>query len=297
MIIKSRVPFRYIFNEIKIPLLIVTIIGVITDSLPIFLSEYLPDIPIAIATTLGTAISILLSFKISQSYDRWWEARKIWGAIVNDSRTLVLQLQMYINTNHPFIQKIAYRQIVWCYSLGQTLRRLGPLENIPGLVNKEEIEQLKRYQNKPMGLLAFQTASVKELHQEGELDKFSRLQIEETLGRLTASMGKCERIKNTVFPTTYRYGLHIAIYLFVFFLCFSVPLRLNIFLEVFILIIVSMVFFFLEKAAYHLQDPFENSPTDTPITSIAGTIEINIRQLLGEKELPEPIEANDFYVL
>ena len=65
MLIQHSIPFRFIIKEIKTPLIIVTVIAVITDSLPIFLSEYLPDIPTA--TTLGTAISILLSFKISQS--------------------------------------------------------------------------------------------------------------------------------------------------------------------------------------------------------------------------------------
>jgi putative membrane protein len=256
----------------------------------------LPDIPISIATTLGIAISILLSFKISQSYDRWWEARKVWGAIVNDSRTLVLQLQMYVNPESHYIKKMAYRQIAWCYSLGQSLRKQDPLKNVLGLISDEELEEIKNYQNIPLGIIRLQVDSVKELNKREELDKFSRLQIEETLGRLTASMGKCERIKNTVFPTNYRQGLFVAIYLFVIFLSMS-ALRLNIVLEVLILIIVSMVFFFLEKAAYRLQDPFENYPTDTPITSISRTIDINIRQLLGEKELPKPIEPNGFYIL
>ncbi len=70
-------------------------------------------------------------------------------------------------------------------------------------------------------------------------------------------MGKCERIKNTIFPTNYRKGLHAAIYLFVIFLILLVPLQLSIVLEVAIVLLIAMVFF-LEKAAYLLQDPFEN---------------------------------------
>ena len=297
MITKHRVPVQYVFHEIKVPLLIVTVIGLLVDSLPLFMSDYLPDIPISIATTLGIAISILLSFKVNQSYDRWWEARKIWGAIVNDSRTFVLQLQMYVDPENNNVKRMAYRQIAWCYSLGQSLRKQDPLMNVSGLITEEELEEVQHHQNIPLGIIGLQVESVRELNRRGELDKFSRLQLEETLARLTASMGKCERIKNTVFPTTYRYGLYSAIYLFVIFLSMSVPLRLPILLEVSILIIVSMVFFFLEKAAYRLQDPFENLPTDTPVTSIARTIDINIRQLLGEKELPKPIEPNGFYIL
>jgi Predicted membrane protein len=297
MITKQIFPLKYIFSEIKISLLTVTLIGVVVDIVPIFFPNYLPDIPISIATTLGIAISILISFKVNQSYDRWWEARKVWGEIVNDSRTLVLQLKMYSDANNLMIKTIAYRQIAWCYSLGQSLRNTDPFKNLNGLISDAELKEIQAQKNIPLGILNFQTESIKKLFDEGTLDGFARLQLEGTLARLTASMGKCERIKNTVFPTTYRKGLHLAIYLFVIFLAMSEPLRLSVILEVFILVIISMVFFFLEKAAFRLQDPFENQPTDTPVTSIARTIDINLRQLVGETDLPKPVESNDFYIM
>ena len=297
MITKQIFPLKYIFSEIKISLLTVTMIGVVVDIVPIFFPNYLPDIPISIATTLGIAISILISFKVNQSYDRWWEARKVWGEIVNDSRTLVLQLKMYSDANNPMIKTMAYRQIAWCYSLGQSLRNTDPFKNLSGLISDAELKEIQEQKNVPLGILNFQTESIKKLFDEGTLDGFARLQLEGTLARLTASMGKCERIKNTVFPTTYRKGLHLAIYLFVIFLAMSEPLRLSVILEVFILVIISMVFFFLEKAAFRLQDPFENQPTDTPVTSIARTIDINLRQLVSETDLPKPVESDDFYIM
>ena len=297
MIIKSRVPFKYILKEIWVTLSVVALIGIIADILHIYFADVVPDIPISIATTLGIAISILVSFKVNQSYDRWWEARKIWGAIVNDSRTLVLQLRMYLSDNNPLIKTMAYRQIAWCYSLGQSLRGQDPYENITDLISEEEFLSINEHKNVPLAILGLQVDSIKQLFDEGELDRFSRLQLEETVERLTASMGRCERIKNTVFPTTYRQGLHMAIYLFVIFLALSEPLQLSVVLEVLILVIISMVFFFLEKAAFRIQDPFENYPTDTPMTSISRTIDINIRQLLGETDLPKPIEPNDFYIM
>lgn len=297
MIIKSRVPVKYILREIWVTLSVVALIGIIADILHIYFADVVPDIPISIATTLGIAISILVSFKVNQSYDRWWEARKIWGAIVNDSRTLVLQLRMYLSDNNPLIKTMAYRQIAWCYSLGQSLRGQDPYENITGLISEEEFLSINEHKNVPLAILGLQVDSIKHLFDEGELDRFSRLQLEETVERLTASMGRCERIKNTVFPTTYRQGLHMAIYLFVIFLALSEPLQLSVVLEVLILVIISMVFFFLEKAAFRIQDPFENYPTDTPMTSISRTIDINIRQLLGETDLPKPIEPNDFYIM
>ena len=297
MIIRKFLPIEYIFDKIKIPFAVVLVGATAFDLLPLVLKDRLPEFPINIATTLGIAISILLSFKISQSYDRWWEARKIWGAIVNDSRSLVLQLQLYLESGNPAIREMAYRQIAWCYALTRSLREQDALQDLGRLLPAEELDALRRHKNVPLGILGRQIEAAKQLSGSELLDNFSRLQIDETLVRLTASMGKCERIKNTVFPTNYRKGLHVAIYLFVVFLILSVPFTLSILLEVAIVLVIAMVFFFLEKAAYLLQDPFENLPTDTPMTAISRTIDINIRQLLGETELPPKIEPEDFYLL
>lgn len=78
------------------------------------------NIPITISTVIATMISLLLAFRIAQSYDRWWEARKIWGEIVNDSRTLIRQIMLFIPNNEERKAEIkiyADRQIIWCYTL------------------------------------------------------------------------------------------------------------------------------------------------------------------------------------
>ncbi|WP_317207862.1 bestrophin family ion channel [Joostella atrarenae] len=298
MITKKRVPIKYIFKEIRFPLLIVVFIAMLSEVPPLIIEpSSLPKIPISIATTLGIAISVLLSFKISQSYGRWWEARQVWGAIVNDSRTLVLQLQVYVDHKNPLIKKMAHTQIAWCYALTAALRKQDASEDIKSLLSSKEIKTLETQQNIPLKILGFQINTVKELFSKGDINDFSRTQLEETITRLTSSMGKCERIKNTVFPTNYSFALYIAIYLFVIFLATSEPFRLDFILELIILVLISGLFFSLEKAAYRLQDPFENKATDTPMSTISRTIDINIRQLLDEKELPEPIADKEFYKL
>ena len=109
-------------------------------------------------------------------------------------------------------------------------------------------------------------------------------------------MGKAERISNTVFPVTYRLFLHFFIYVFV--ITLSISLRgIESYYEVPLLLVISTAFFLLEKSARHLQDPFKRQPTDTAMTTIARTIEINIRHLLGEKNVPEPVEAKEYYAL
>jgi putative membrane protein len=252
--------------------------------------------PLTIPAFLGTAISILLSFKISQSYDRWWEARKIWGSIVNDSRSLVIQLQNFGVNNSPVeIKKIAFRQIAWCYSLGNSLRGLDPLKGLEQYISKEEIEELKNHSNKPLALLNETAKDFKKWRERNSIDSFTHVQLDNTLVRLCDAQGKSERIKTTVFPVTYRFFLHSIIYLFVVTLSISLKDIGPIF-EIPLLMLISIAFFLLEKSATHMQDPFENKPTDTAVTAIARTIEINIKQLLKESDIPNPHQPEKFYL-
>ncbi len=258
--------------------------------------ELLPNMPLTIPAFIGTAISILLSFKLSQSYDRWWEARKAWGAIVNDSRSLVIQLQSLTSKgNDEKIKKIAFRQIAWCYSLGQSLRGLNPTDNLDGFISDEDLKEIKKHNNKPLALLQLNASDIKQLKETNQLDIFSQLQLDNTLIRLCDAQGKSERIKTTVFPVTYRLFLHAIIYLFV--VTLAVALRVDGFFEIPLLVAISSAFFLLEKSATHMQDPFENKPTDTAMTSIAKTIEINIKQLLNEIELTIQEKQDKFYLL
>jgi len=257
--------------------------------------ELLPEMPLTIPAFIGTAISILLSFKLSQSYDRWWEARKVWGAIVNDSRSLVIQLQSLTSKgNDEKIKKIAFRQIAWCYSLGQSLRELIPTDNLDGFISEEDLKEIKKHNNKPLALLQLNASDIKQLKETNQLDIFSQLQLDNTLVRLCDSQGKSERIKTTVFPVTYRLFLHAIIYLFV--VTLAIALRVDGLFEIPLLVAISSAFFLLEKTATHMQDPFDNRPTDTAMTAIAKTIEINIKQLLKESEIPKPHQQDKFHL-
>lgn len=297
MLVDKRIPIRYIFNKVKVDLVFVILIGLIAHFLIGLKKGAIPEMPIAIPAFLGTAISVLLSFKVSQSYDRWWEARKVWGAIVNDSRSLVIQLQSFIEKSEsPEITAIAYRHIAWCYSLGQSLRGLDPLEGTDVYLSANDRAQVAGHNNKPLAILQLNAASIKHLYKNNAIDSLKHVQLDSTMVRLCDAMGKAERINGTVFPSTYRLFLHLFIYLFV--ITLSISLRgINLVYELPLLVVLSMVFFLLEKTAFHLQDPFRNRPSDTSVTAIARTIEINIKQLLGEKEVPKPIQPQGFYIM
>ncbi len=295
MILERKIPLKYWFHKIKLDLLLVSIFSTAV----FFTTDYLfqLSIPISIGAFLGTAISLLLSFKLGQSYDRWWEARKIWGAIVNDSRTLVLQLNAFTNgKNNPLVKKIAYRQIAWCYSLSQALRKLDSKSNLNEFLSKEDFKSIKNKSNTPLALLEIHTDDVSILHKENSINDFQQIQIDNTLVRLCASMGKTERIKNTAFPKTYRLTLHLFIYIFLITLSFALT-ELNSFIEIPLLILISIPFFLLEKIAFTIQDPFENNPTDTAMTSISRAIEINIKEQLNENKIPKPLTTEEYFIM
>lgn len=294
----TRLPgIFYILNKTKVEFFYTLLIALLISFFTYKFYSSIPKMPISIPAFLGTAISVLLSFKLSQSYDRWWEARKIWGSIVNESRTFTLQLQSFIASgNDNDIRQISFRHIAWCFSLGQSLRGLDPLENLGKYISEDDIKKISTHNNKPLALLQLNTLQIAELKNKGKTDIFSQIQLNQTLANFSNAMGMAERIKSTVFPVTYRVFLHLMIYIFVITLSISLG-DINPIFETPLLLIISSGFFVLEKTATLLQDPFENKPTDTAMTTIAINIEINIKQLLKEADIPKQSKHDKFYSL
>ncbi len=297
MLLSKGPSIFYILKKTNVEFLYTLIIALIISVVTYRLDLVIPNMPINVPAFLGTAISVLLSFKLSQSYDRWWEARKIWGTIVNESRSFTLQLQSFIAPgNDADVKQIAFRHIAWCFCLGQSLRGLDPIENLQKYISAEDIKEISSFSNKPLALLQLNSLQIKQLRDDGKLDVFSQVHINSTLINFSTAMGMAERIKTTVFPVTYRVFLHLMIYLFVVTLSISLGAVKPAF-EIPLLLIISSGFFVLEKTATLLQDPFENRPTDTAMTTIATNIEINIRQLLKETDIPKPLKPERFYSL
>ena len=297
MLLHKRQSIIYILQKIEIEFFSTLVVSLSVSFLTFKFYSLIPKMPISVPAFLGTAISVLLSFKLSQSYDRWWEARKIWGSIVNESRSFTMQLQsLVVKGNDNDIRQIAFRHVAWCFSLGQSLRELNPLKNLEKYISEEDIKNISTHYNKPLALLQLNTLQIAELKNNGKMDIFSQIQLNNTLANFSNSMGMAERIKSTVFPVTYRVFLHFMIYIFVITLSISLG-EVNPMFETPLLLIISSSFFVLEKTATLLQDPFENNPTDTAMTTIATNIEINIKQLLKEGDIPKAFQPNKFYSL
>ncbi|WP_422360171.1 bestrophin family protein [Reichenbachiella sp.] len=295
MLLTTKIPLGYIFRNTKKDIFFIFCVALVAVVAYRFYD--IANIPPNITGLVGTSISLVIAFKLSQSYDRWWEARKIWGAIVNDSRTLVLQLRSFTNGKEPeIVNRMAERQIAWCYALGQSLRKLAPLEGIDGFLSSDELKSIGSHKNVPLGLLDFHSQDISTLHGSKNINDYQQMQLDDTIVRLCESMGKAERIKNTVFPTTYRLFLRWFIYIFVILLSITLA-ETDGYGDIPLLLLITIPFFLLEKTAYYLQDPFENRPTDIPVTLIANTIQTNLRQLVGQMEVSDQKAHEDFYVM
>tara|TARA_R110002050_G_scaffold290260_1_gene443685 strand:- start:7060 stop:7974 length:915 start_codon:yes stop_codon:yes gene_type:complete len=304
MLLDNKIPIRYSLGKIKMELFIVTVyaIGIVILHDVVELQHM--SIPIAIPTFLGSAISLILGFRIAQSYDRWWEARKIWGEIVNDSRTLVRQVITFVksdtdsNGTSKMHEDFANTQIAFAFSLGKSLRGLNALEKAEKSLSKEDIRAISKETNIPNAILKLHAKRLKESVNNGWVSGFETIQIDNTISRLTDAMGKAERIKSTIFPVTYTILVEFLLYLFLLLL----PLGMTDYMGYMVaplLIVISIPFFLLEKTAINLQNPFNGNKTDTPVTTIAKTIEMNLNQMIGkefELDLNNP-ENGPFFIM
>ena len=303
MLIDNKIPIVYSLGKIKVELVVVSIyaIGIVILHDVIHLDHM--SIPLGIPALLGTTISLILGFRISQSYDRWWEARKIWGAIVNDSRTLIRQVMTFMNTGNPEEDQKTYEdfvnaQVGFCFSLAKSLRGLDPLDRLRKNFTESEWKAISRESNVPNAILKLHAMRLKMAIDRDVVTGFETIQIDSTIARLTDHMGKAERIKSTIFPVTYTILVEFLLYLFVMLL----PLGLTEYFGYLVaplLILICVPFFLLEKTAINLQNPFNNNKTDTPMITISKTIEMNLNQMIGKdfkKETKNP-EDGPFYVM
>lgn len=303
MLLKKNIPVTYIFGKIRTELIFVTVYAIVIAILYENFHFTRISIPIAVPAIMGTVLSLLLGFRSNQAYDRWWEARHIWGAIVNDSRTLARQIICFTEIQYEgdevqqFRERFVRRQIAWCFSLGQFLRGESATRGLEKHLTREELEYLRQYDHVPTTILDLHARDLKIALENGWINRFQQVEIDRTISRLCDSMGKCERIKNTVFPVTYSMYIHLSMLLFIALLPFAVIQFFGL-MEAPVVVAIATSFLLIEKMAIHLQDPFENKPTDTPVTTIARSIEKNLSQMIQDRTPVENKHREDyFYVL
>ncbi|RZJ66849.1 MAG: hypothetical protein EOO50_08150 [Flavobacterium sp.] len=291
MLLRRRISIFYFIKQVKWQLIVIVLFASAVGFLHLHPKLVNIVIPLSVLTIMGTIVSLLLAFRTAQSYERWWEARIIWGAIVNDSRTLIRDFSQFLPDDKKDELKIlAERHIIWTYAMGESLRKLPFSPEVQAYIDTTDIDAV----NIPNALLDAHSEQIQKLVGQGTISEYRQVRINETLGSLCDSMGKCERIKNTVFPRSYGIMLQTLIYTFAALLPFGLD-HDKLSVEILLSILLPVMFISIEKTAVIMQDPFENTPVDTPMTSIAQTIEINIRQTIGDKNVPMKVDSGLYY--
>ena len=282
MLIANKLPYKQILLRSWKVLFLLIIYSTILVHLHDTLDQNYLEVHPAIPGILGTALAFFLGFITNSAYDRWWEARKQWGQIVNDSRTLTRQVLSFNKGLPENSKKVIYLIIAWCWSFALTLKK-GELDlNHHKYLCKEDKKWLNNQANIPSGILCLIHKEIKNMEISGAISPFELIQMDATVGRMCDSMGACERIKNTVFPTQYGFFVHFLLLLFLFILPLGIVEQLHL-ATVPVTAVIGGIFLMIESIEQNMQTPFGGLKSDTAVYSISRTIEINLLDLLGEE--------------
>jgi ion channel-forming bestrophin family protein len=263
-----------------------------------FLKHYF-NFPPIVDAILGPALAFFIGFSNNQAYDRWWEARKIWGTLVNDSRTWARQVIFYTSaptdrdsTKISSVQKRAvYRHIAFLYALKDSLRGENKKE-YRRYISGEESEVVERETNIHNAILSLQSKELNDMYKKSWLDGFGFIELNKMLISFSNEMGKSERIKNTVFPPTYSYYTLMFIWILVVSMTIVISNTIGAW-SILFGVLIGYVFLTTHNIGQALLNPFEPIPTGVSLDQITRTIEINLLEAIGETEIPEPVKSVD----
>ena len=237
---------------------------------------------------IGLALGIFLGFRNNTSYDRFWEARKLWGGVVNYARSITRQIETLIAPEDTDEERkaLVYQTIAYVHCLRMHLRNEWKPQYLNNLLSEKQISYLTEQLNRPIGLLHLMGKGLQELYQREAIHPQHLPTLEHSLEQLTNLQGGCERIKSTPIPFSYNILLHriVAIY------CFTLPFGLvsiTGWLTPLVTTLVAYAFLGIDAIGDEIEEPFGYDSNDLPLSAITTMIEVNLRQAIGETEVPE----------
>ncbi len=313
--------------------------GIIIATLPVVLYQIVElkwlALPWTVVALLGTATAFTVGFKNTQTYNRAWEARQIWGSILNTSRMwAVISRDFFKDTDATKL--LVYRHFAWLTALRYQMRESRPWENggkahnmeyknfysIPEQeskledelakhLSKDELESILKAKNKTVQLLALQSRTITQLFETGKIEILKYLEFEKAIKELYEHQGKSERIKNFPYPRQFASSNTYFIRMFSVMLPFGMLKefdKLNdsvegimkgnmVWLVIPFAILISWFFTTLDQIGEGTENPFEGGANDVPISQICRTMERDMREIIGETTLPDPLQPRNNIIL
>lgn len=312
------------------------LIGIVPVSIYQIIGAKWIALPWTVVALLGTATAFIVGFRNSQTYNRTWEARQIWGGILNLSRAWGVMARDFFDDKET-TKRLVYRHFAWLTALRYAMREARGWESITEAHNIEyqqhtftvaeketkfEVELAKylddsesKYilttKNKAAQILSLQSKSIKELYGNGKIDDFRFIEMQRMIKDFYDMQGRSERIKNFPYPRQFATVNKFLVTLFNILLPFCMlkefdKLNENVegFMQGYMVwmvipfsVLISWVFTTLDQVGESTENPFEGSANDVPISQMSRTIEIDLREMLGETDLPPAIQPQHNIVL
>lgn len=319
--------YRFSFSQTvwwtRHTLMVVTVYSTILAAIAYFTGFPWLALPWQPVGLIGVALAFYLGFKNNSAYDRVWEARKIWGGIVNASRSYAVMARDFVHSDDkgPELQKeLVHRHVAWLHMLALELRKVTPWEHqgklstgsrerygtavkeadfegvLETYVSEEEAKYVLSKGNRSSHLLSMQSKRMMELREAGIIDHFRHLAMQELITEFYTLQGKAERIKKFPLPRQWVSANSYCISIFMFLLPFGMidvfshsTETWTIWLAVPATVVCFWIFWLMDRVGEYSENPFEGLANDVPIRSMARGIEIDIRQMLDETDLPPKI--------
>jgi putative membrane protein len=247
------------------------------DVLELHESDFQPTI--AMHSLLGIVLGLFLVFRTNTAYDRWWEGRKLWGAMVNSSRNYALKVNAYISLeDHEEREWFAKMIPNFVYAMKEHLRN-GVQFNELEFTDSNFMEELKKYKHKPNQISKMLYSRVNNLYKKNLITGDQLITLDKEMKDFIDIIGACERIKNTPIPYSYMMYVKKFIFIYIITLPFAFVTTSG-YLTVIIVVLITFVLMSVELIAEEIEDPFGRDLNDLPVDELSGKIRENVREIL-----------------
>lgn len=298
MIVSYRPSWRGIFRQIAVPVAasVAFSFGVVLIDVSGY-HEGVFAVPSVSLSMFGAVLSIFLGFRTSSAYSRWWEARILWGALVNQSRSWTRMVMSYPRASlrddssaTNFSGEMVRWQIAYVHALRHHLRQEPFSDETKSLLAAVSAQDLFTQINVPAAMLHRVGQRIAEAADDGLLTEWRLDALNRALTEITNVQGGCERIRNTPFPRQYDYYPALFIHIYCMLLPLAIIEEFGVFTPLLTLLIAAGLLI-IDRIGRNLEDPFSDPVYGTPLSAISRNIEIDLRQRLGETSLPSPVVA------
>ncbi len=235
----------------------------------------------AVHSILGLALGMLLVFRTNTAYDRWWEGRRLWGSLTNNSRNLAIKANAFL-VDEKDRQFFNHSIVAYSYALKSHLRNENIFNTLKDIFSEEEIIKFKNAKHIPNEIIREMYELLGKRIRENKISDVQMLAIDVHLREFTDVLGGCDRIRNTPMPKAYSVHLQQFLNLYIYTLPLTLIHELGYFTAL-VIVMVSYALAGLKLIGEEIEDPFGRDTNDLPLDTICKTIHNNVNDILNYK--------------